>query len=193
MERRGRGAGRAGESGMSNLLNAVADEWPKVRAKASGHWILPDLQKRWVNVTASKSLPIGAAESATLERQAVAAAESDRGWLRYRSDSFDGERWSAERADKGPLLWAEWADDTGSTSYRLVPDGTGGIVCRTYRESDTPKDGWTAVLAENAILQGHSNGRDLVYRVYWGAGTSGDPSEIRRLFARFVGFTERSK
>jgi hypothetical protein len=174
---------------MSDLLHAIADAWPKVCEQAkAGDWNLPSLKKVWIDPAGTTAKPVAAG----IEQLALAAAESNRGWLRYRSNSFDGERWSVDCEDKGPLLWAEWVDETGKTSHRLAPDGAGCVVCRTYSESEIAKEGWIAVLAEDATLQGHRDGRDLKYRVYWGAPADGDPSAIRRLFARFVGFTKRS-
>jgi hypothetical protein len=165
---------------MTGIDQNLLEDWKEVQRSAGSDWLLPDLDLVFVSHARVPCDP-------SAEADALAAANARRGWVRYQSASFEGSAWSGDDENRGRLLWAEWVDGIGDTSYRLTPDpaGSRALVRHVYRESRDPIDERkNAVLAENVALQGF-NGQVLHYRVYWGA-TQHDSAALLRLFARLV-------
>ena len=192
----GQGTVRAGERGssMNDLITGIAKKWDEITRRANHlGFDLPPLEPAWLKPIETKKFDMEGSDIAAIEDTALAAAEDDRGWMRFQSASFDGQSWRGDKGRRGPPLWAEWAEEDKQTSHRLTPDPQrrGGVIHFTYKESNVALNGWAGVLVQRASLRGHEGGRNLLYHVYWGAEGE-DPSESRRLFARFIRFTREA-
>jgi len=121
------------------------------------------------------------------------------GWARLQSALIwtgNSDRPGHERG--GSPLQAEWTE-TPDLSCRLQadPDKPGQTRLWRYHErilgpDSTPDEGETAFLRQETALLGHParlKGRFLGYHVFWGAGPQEDAHALRRVFARFTGFS----
>ncbi|MGD1037083.1 MAG: hypothetical protein ABR878_07775 [Roseiarcus sp.] len=125
-------------------------------------------------------------------------AEVQYGWARHRSGARRLNQPAG--AEFGPPLFAEWVEARGKASFRLAPhpDEPGLLALWRYAEEEG-ENAIEALAQDVAVLE---RGLDIptesetaplvLYRVYWGA-PSDDSSALRRLFARFMGFEERSE
>ncbi len=120
------------------------------------------------------------------------------GWVRHRS----GRRRLDEPAkvEFGPPQFAEWVEAEGKVSHRLGPhpDEPGSLALWRYAE-EPGADAFEALAQDVAVLDtkfdvptAANSAPLLLYRVYWGAPED-DPSALRRLFARFLGFEARER
>ena len=177
-------------------LGATLKAYEKLREADESRW--PELML--AAVTCKGPEPIGPNDAA--ERLRATA----NGWVRHRS----GARRLGEPANPkyGPPLFAEWIADGESFRLSPHPEEVGNLALWRYAE-ETPQNGeslgdrgFLALRQEVAVLDREWKGPAaegasppveqplLVYHAYWG-GTESDPSALRRLFARFVGFAVR--
>jgi hypothetical protein len=166
---------------MTALAHDLASLWPAVQDTAKRHGFLaPDLRPGWVSSTPEEAMP---------EAAVLAAVHADLGWARFRSAAWDGSGPEPDPTERGELLWAEWRDiGDESVSFRLWPNpaAPSASLVRRFREGEG--QGAAPCLIEHVTLMGRSQGYEARYDVIWGA-PMGKPFEMRRLFARFVGFS----
>jgi hypothetical protein len=150
---------------------------------------LPPLERMYVLVE-RQTLTIADVEAE------VARLETSQGWLRRQSNvrrTPSGQKAAAQ--DYGLPLSGEWRLSENESKH-LRQDGKGGWLLYRYRQFASQDEAEQArrkggdvgtvhvCLAEKTVLLSADEGGKLAYHVYWG----GDGANIRRLFARFLGF-----
>jgi hypothetical protein len=164
----------------------------------SGQW--PGLVLVAVTVNATHGLD---------PQQAFRRGEPGHGWVRGRSAAYrtdEGKPAGLTDEAMGPAIAGEWtlAAVGVSVHLRQDPDNPGRLARWEYTErllaaGETLREGERPALRQRITVMARSSKRVslelgdrqpvIVYHVFWGADPS-DPHAIRRLFARFVQFSE---
>jgi hypothetical protein len=195
-----------GEDHMTTAPNALFDllaAYQRIKEFDS-----PDVALALCAVTSGEPAPLPADEAAYDRVRDALAPPMAQGWARFRSATHatDEGQPVPNFADAGEPLRAEWRLDE-DRSVRLSAAPSGGLIIRTYAErtlapGETPPSGWRAALRQTVTVLRHpvpdgpaTLGNEqavLIYHVYWGASPE-DPSAVRRLFDRFVGFDRQDR
>lgn len=184
-----------------DLLRGTLDAFKRLRgADSEGDWPV-------LTLVAVKCTPIMAKTCDEALDHLKRAASTGRGWVRYRSQVARFGNGSADwirsgDPEEGPPIAAEWSEGE-ATSWQLRLYQSGANQATTYglwryeeREltaGEDLQDQEHPALRQCVKVLEHPERREsegvpcLVYHVFWSAD-KGDPSALRRLFARFVEF-----
>ena len=181
------------------VLRDIAGGYAKLTTDdPPGHW--PGLVLVGVTINATQGLD---------PKQAFRRDEPGHGWVRHRSAAYrtdEGKPTGLTEEAMGPAIAGEWAQAAVGVSVHLRqdPDNPGRLARWEYTErllaaGEALREGERPALRQRITVMARSSKRVsfeladrqpvIVYHVFWGADPS-DPHAIRRLFARFVQFSD---
>jgi hypothetical protein len=166
-------------------IQQCAQDCLSLRRGALRGYQLSDLQVVTIEVASKSYTERGEAEDAfTTQARHI-------GW--GRRESWAGRTPSDPGPSKGAPLDGEWVLSEAESARLIHAGGLWRFIC--FREVD-PASATAAAqalrvpaLRETILLIGRTEeAADLRYAVYWGVADPGDPSGIRRLATRFLGY-----
>ncbi len=145
--------------------------------------------EQWPALTAMKqiSLDIKSEIITDIEELIKHLPEQESGWMRLQSKNVllpDHGPLSAHYEEGGYPLEGEWVDKDG-ISYRLNRNEPRQWMLTKY----TAGQGELYLEQETIKLYGARGAKTLNYKVYW-SSERGDPTAMKRIASRFVGFGE---